>query len=207
MAAVAWGQSIARIGAAGTQYNTFTTAKSMLTSATSTAASEGLVTLPPGFWIVGGMLHIYGSCSVSTVVTTPATFTYQTMLGTVATPIIAFTSGAMNTTITSNVNIPVDFDIKLKCLSIGNGTLATLAGSSTWWGVPMAMASGLTNGLANTGWAKGPNTAMAAGTGFDSTIANVLDFFIAESLSGATTGFRLDAMNVVSYGNHPIGRT
>jgi len=49
-----------------------------------------------------------------------------------------------------------------------------------------------------------PNTAPAAGTGFDSTAAQTLDFFTAQSFSGAGNGFRLDEYRVVSWGNSAV---
>ncbi len=50
MASQSWGQCIASLPVPGTLYNTYTTAKSMLTSTTATEASAAAVTLPPGFW-------------------------------------------------------------------------------------------------------------------------------------------------------------
>jgi hypothetical protein len=36
-----------------------------------------------------------------------------------------------------------------------------------------------------------PNTAPAAGTGFDSTIANILDFWVGISVSNAANGIQV----------------
>jgi hypothetical protein len=36
-----------------------------------------------------------------------------------------------------------------------------------------------------------PNTAPAVGTGFDSTIANIMDFWVGLSVNGATTGIQI----------------
>jgi len=58
MASLSWGQLIATIPIAGTQYNTYTTAQSMLTTATATEASSGFVTLPAGFFQRGSLLTI-----------------------------------------------------------------------------------------------------------------------------------------------------
>jgi len=49
-----------------------------------------------------------------------------------------------------------------------------------------------------------PNTAPAVGTGFDSTVASTLDFFVAQSVSNAGNGFRLDEYRVVSWGNSTV---
>lgn len=180
-------QAVSHIGAAGTLYNTYTTAKSVLTSATSTAASAGFVKLPANFFQLGTMLEIDIWGAISNRVTGPDTFTVQVMLGAV----IAFTTGTINLTTTAHTTIPVRGSICLTCRSIGNGTLATLVGQSEWRGQMIAMASGLADGAANTGWAMAPNTAPAVGTGFDSTVDNTLDLFVAQSVSNAGNGFQL----------------
>lgn len=197
MASQSWGQLIATIPAAGTLYNTYTTAKSMLTSATATAASAGFVTLPPGFFQPGSLLDIEFIAGISNRVTGPDTFTVQVMVGSV----IAFTSGAINLTTTAHTTIPCYGRILLTCRSVGNGTLATLMGQATIEGQMIAMGSGLADAAANTGWAMGPNTAPAVGTGFDSTVANTLDLFVAQSVSNAGNGFQLQQYKVVSWGN------
>ena len=89
MASQSWGQLIATIPIAGTQYNTYTTAKSMLTSATSTEASAGFITLPPNFFQRGSLLVVDFLGAISNRVTGPDTFTIQVMVGAV----IAYTSG------------------------------------------------------------------------------------------------------------------
>lgn len=65
----------------------------------------------------------------------------------------------------------------------------------------IAMAASLADGVANTGWAAAPNTAPAVGTGFDSTIAQTLDLFVAQSVSNAGNGFQLQQYSVKSWGN------
>ncbi len=79
MASQSWGQLIATIPAAGTLYTSYTTAKSMLTSSTATAASQGLATLPPNFFQVGAELEVMFQAGVSNRVTGPDTFTIQVM--------------------------------------------------------------------------------------------------------------------------------
>jgi hypothetical protein len=187
-------QVISNINTAGTLYNTYTTAKSMLTSATATAASAGFIKLPANFFQVGSMLEIDILAAISNRVTGPDTFTVQIMVGSV----IAFTTGAINLTTTAHTTIPVWGKILLTCRSIGNGTQAALIGSSKWHGQMIAMASGLADGAANTGYAIAPNTAPAVGTGFDSTVDNTLDLFVAQSVSNAGNGFQLHQYKVTS---------
>jgi hypothetical protein len=189
-----WRQTLTNINTAGTLYNTYTTAKSVLTSATSTGAANGFITLPANFFNVGTELHISGMAGISNRVTGPDTFTVQVMVGAV----IAFTTGAINLTTTSNVLSPVDFDIWLTCQTIGNGTLAKLMGHSRWMGQPVAMAASLANNAGGTGFAIAPLTAPAVGTGFDSTVSNTLDLFVAQSFSGAGNGFQINQYRVES---------
>jgi hypothetical protein len=199
MSSQSWAQMLANIKAAGTLYNTYTTAKSMLTS-TAGAAGAGLLTLPANFFQPGGTLEIDIECGISNRVTGPDTFTVQVMVGAV----IAFTTGAINLTTTAHTTIPAQGQIRLVCRSEGNSTQATLIGQSWWRGQMIAMASGLADGAANTGWAAAPNTAPAVGTGFDSTVVQTLDLFVAQSFSGAGNGFQLQQYTVKSWGNTAV---
>src|SRR5260221_4927758 len=188
MASQSWGQLIANIPVAGTQYNTFTTAKSMLTSATATEASTGFVTLGPGFFQRGALLVIDFVAAISNRVTGPDTFTIQVMIGAV----IAFTTGAITLTTTAHTNIPLRGHIELSCRTVGNGTLAALMGIAVLTG--QMIQQGGTAGadsatLSNT--IIMPNTAPAVGTGFDSTVSNTLDFWVAQSVSNAGNGFQI----------------
>ena len=201
MASQSWGQLIATIPIAGTQYNTYTTAKSMLTSSTATEASSGFITLSPNFFQRGSLLTVDFLGAVSNRVTGPDTFTIQVMVGAV----IAYTSGAITLTTTAHTNIPARGHIELECRTMGNGTLAALFGTMVLTG--QMIQQGGTAGadsatLSNT--IIMPNTAPAVGTGFDSTVANTLDFFVAQSVSNASNGFRLDQYRVVSWGNTTV---
>ena len=190
-----WQETLVSMNAAGTLYNTYTAAKSMFTSATALAGSSaGIVTLPANYFQIGKSLHIFGQAGISNRVTGPDTFTIQIMVGSV----IAFTSGAINLTTTAHTTIPMWFDILLTCRAIGNGTLANLMGQCKVQGQMVAMAASLADGAANTGWAMAPNTAPAVGTGFDSTVSNTLDFWVAQSVSNAGNGFQMQIYNVVS---------
>lgn len=200
MASQSWGQMIATIPVAGTLYNTYTTAKSMLTTATATEAASGFIALPPGFFQRGSRLEFDIEAGLSSIVTTPGTFTVQVMIGAV----IAFTSGAMLMTTTGNVLLPLSGKIKLTCDTVGNGTLAKLRGQSTWWGQGIQQSGAAAANVASGATVQGPNTAPALGTGFDSTIAQTLDLFVGFSISQATNGFQLQQYRVTSWGNTTV---
>lgn len=194
MSAQTWPEVIANINTAGTLYNTYTTAKSVLTSSTATAASCGVVTLPANFFRVGKMIEIEIFAGVSNRVTGPDTFTVQVMVGAV----IAFTSGAINLTTTAHTTIPAWFKIWLRCDSEGNGTLAKLMGQLRGHGQMLAQPSGSADNAAGTGFVMAPNTAPAVGTGFDSTVANTLDLFVAQSVSNAGNGIQIQSYKVTA---------
>jgi len=198
MASQSWGQLIASIPVPGTLYNTYTTAKSMLTSTTPTEGSAGAVVLPPGFWHREGILDIKLCAGISNRVTGPDTFTIQVMMGS----IVAFTTGAITLTTTAHTTIPLWADILLTCEKEGSGTLCQLRGQARLTG--QMIQQGGTAGadsatLSNT--IVMPNTASALGTGFDSTIANTLDLWVAQSVSNAGNGFQLNNYRVISWGN------
>jgi hypothetical protein len=196
MASQSWSQLVASMPIQGQLYNTFTTAKSLLTS-TASEASQAACILPSGFFRRNGRLKITAEFGLSNIVTTPGTLTLQVMVG----GIIAFTTGALFMTTTANTLLPVRCEINLTCQKEGNGTTAQLMGQAFLWGQNVAMATGLANGAANTGWAAGPATSPALGTGFDSTIANTLDFQAAFSISNAGNGIQLAQYMVESWGN------
>jgi hypothetical protein len=85
-----FGQTLACTNVAGTLYNTYTTAKSMLkdTTPSATAASAGFIELPAGFFQMGTILELDVVAGISNRITGPDTFTIQVMVGAV----IAFTS-------------------------------------------------------------------------------------------------------------------
>src|SRR5258706_7302909 len=121
MASQSWGQLIASIPLAGTQYNTYTSTQSMLTTATATEASSGFVSLPPGFFQRGSLLVIDFLAAISNRVTRPDTFTINIKVGAVT----AYTTGAITLTTTAYTNIPLRGHIELECSTMGNGALAS----------------------------------------------------------------------------------
>lgn len=200
MASQSWGQMIASMPIAGTQYNTYTTAQSMLTT-TATEASSAFITLPPNFFQRGSVLEIFFQAAISNRVTGPDTFTISIKVGSVA----AFTTGAITLTTTAHTNIPLWGKISLECRTVGTSTQAALIGQSVMTG--QMIQQGGTAGadsatLSNT--IIMPNTAPAVGSGFDSTVSNTLDFHVAQSVSNAGNGFRLDQYRVISWGNTAV---
>lgn len=188
-----WRQTIASINTAGTLYNTFTTAKSMLTSATATGAAAGVVSLPADFFQIGTALKITFTGGMSWASGNLMTFDFR--VGAV----IAYTSGALKVTTTGGTTEPLFGEVILTCRSIGNGTLAQLMGAGMLVGrgiCPPGATAGAnyTAGMGSSSFTEGVPT---LGTGFDSTVANTFDFFLTMGTSSASNGFQLQQYDVV----------
>jgi hypothetical protein len=196
MASQSWGQQIAAITTPGTSYASWTTAKSMLTSATANAAAAGFITLPPGFFQPNGHIEIDIEAAIGWA--SGNTMTFQVNVGAV----IAFTSDALKVTTTGGTAIGALLKIILSVASIGNGTLATLAGNGYAVG-RMIVPPGATAGADYTAGSGSAvlKAAPAAGTGFDSTVSNTLDFLLAMGTSSASNTFQLRQYSVRSWGN------
>ena len=190
-------QQLANIGVAGTLYNTFTAAKSMLTAAATTEASAGAVKVPAGYWQRGsGMLLLFhGAMSWASGNTMIA----SVMMGAVA----VFTSAALKVTTTGGTTEPVFGLIMLTGRAQGTGTLANLMGGGFICGrgiAPAGSAAGA-NYTAGMGFAMLQEATPAVGTGFDSTIDNTLDFQITMGTSSASNGFQMLQWMPISPGN------
>jgi hypothetical protein len=197
MASQSWWQDLAGITTAGTLYNTFTTAKSLLTSATATAASDGATILPPNFFRIGGMIQVEAIIAISNIVTTPGTMNFQVVVGGVA----AFDTGNIILTTTAHTTIPLYFKALLTCRAVGNGTLTTLMGQAQVNGQMIQQSGAAAADTVGGSSAIYPNAVPAVGTGFNNTAANSLDFFGGFSISNAGNGMQVQQYSVTSRGN------
>lgn len=165
--------------AAGTLFNTYTTAKTVLN------ASE-LVTIPANYLAVGSKLRVKVWGGLSNIVTTPGTVTFQIMMGS----IVGWTSGAIQLSTTAHTLIPFDLDVTLRVDSIGSSTSAKFIGGGKLNGIMFTVGAGA-DSTTVVGQFPVPATAPAVGTGWDSTIANILDFWTGFSISNAANGVQL----------------
>jgi len=156
---------------AGTLFNTYTTAKTVINQ-------ENLLTLPPNYLGQGSKLKIRVYGGISNVVTATPTFTFQVMMGST----VAWSSGAITTNATANTLLPFTLDIELRVDSIGTGTAAKYMGHASL--TCAAFASGSTAITV-------PVASPAVGNGWDSTIANILDFWVGISASNAGNGVQI----------------
>jgi hypothetical protein len=166
------------------------TALTASTAETSLLPAQAKITLPPNYFDhVGQSFEILAMGRCSTVVTTPGTLTLKAKLGST----VLVTTGAITLTTTAQTNDTWSLRALGTVRSVGSGTAA----NAMTWG---QFTSGVLNNsvTAPADWLF-PNTAPAVGSGFDSTVSNILDFTAQWSLSNANSiqlhGFLFKALN------------
>lgn len=179
MSAGGWLECLTAAKVAGPSLSAFTTAVTAI-------PSPARHTIPADEWDEGDQIIVRASGRISNVVTAQPTFTFQLMLGTVATPIIAFTTGAILTSTTAHTTVPWWLDANLTVRAIGSGTTANLMGQAIVHSRAF-LDAGATADITTLGHPSllAPETTPAVGTGFDTNIPNVVDFFIACSTNNA----------------------
>jgi len=168
-----WNQSLVTQQVDGTALASSTTATSLL-------APAARFTLPANLLQVGTKLRVVASGRVSTLTASPGTLALDVRLG--ASTVI-FNGGAMNLNTTAQTNASWSYDAELVVRSIGNGTVATILGTGTFSSRALIGSPAIASGYGGT--ALLPDTAPVVGTGFDSTVAQTLDFFGTWSVSNA----------------------
>jgi len=190
---------LANMTVAGTAFNTYTTAKTVL-------PTNSLATLPPSYWTIGRCLEVEVYGSISNIVTTPGTITFQVMLGS----IVVFTSGALQMNATAHTTLPFWFKALLTCRAVGSGTSANFMGMAYVIGKMFTETATTVDAWgSNVGFTAGaavsdaalaaPATAPAVGTGFDSTLQTILDFWVGFSSSQAGNQIQLQQYKALSW--------
>jgi hypothetical protein len=172
-------QTLVSMRSAGTLFNTYTTAKSVLN------VTE-LYTIPANFLQVGAKLRIKAWGGLSNIVTTPGTVTFQIMMGAIA----VWTSGAIQMTTTANTLTPFRLETTIRLDSAGAGTAAKFIGEGFLSALNLSIGSGANPTVTDTAIVV-PVGAPAVGTGFDSTISDILDFWVGFSISNAGNGVQI----------------
>lgn len=169
-----WVEALAVSGADGAALTNTVTATSLL-------PATAKVVLPAQFFDkVGKMLRFRITGRMSTVVTTPGTFTFDVRFGSV----IVFTGGAITLNTVAQTNATFYIDLTLVCRAIGSGTTATVLGVGTYESRTVIGSPAVAAGSA--GQALMPDTAPTVGTGFDSTTAQTVDVFGTWSIASAS---------------------
>lgn len=188
MAIQTYVESLTTQHAVGTDHNSFTTAKSVINA-------QALFTIPADWWAIGKCVDIKIDASLSNIVTTPGTVTFQVMMGS----IVVLTSGAMIFNDTAHNDLPFGMDIRLTCRAIGSSTTAKLMGQMWLKGVQLTLTANEVDNANLSGVFAGPKTAPALGTGFNSEIDNVLDFFTGFSISNGGNGIIIQQYSVTAH--------
>jgi hypothetical protein len=159
------------------------TALTNTTTPTSLLAAAAKFTIPANFLQIGRELVVRAAGRISTAGSSPGTFTFDVRFGSV----IAFNGGASGTLAVSASNLTWIFESVLTCRSIGASTSATMLGSGTLISAALS---------ATTPIQLLPASSPAAGTGFDSTAAFVVDVFGTWSVANASNSIRLDQFSL-----------
>lgn len=166
-------------------------------SATSLLPGQAKYTLPANFIDTAGKaFRIRATGRISTVVTTPGTMTLDVRFN--STPIIVATSQAFALNIVAKSNVSWFLDLDLVARTVGASTTATIMANGTWTseaviGSPLPSVGGAGTHL----WQA---SAPAVGTGFSSTVANVIDLFGTWSVNSGSNSilvetFLLESLN------------
>lgn len=165
------------------------TALTNTTTPTSIIPPAARFTLPSNFfWVPGKTIRVKAMGRISTVTAAPGNLTLDIRFGTVATPIIVFTTPAMALNITAQTNATWIAEYLLTCRAIGSGTSANMIGGGFWSSRAILGSVAVATGGDNVNVS--PDTAPAVGTGFDSTITNVVDFFATFSTANAANSIQ-----------------
>ncbi len=154
---------LASAQAAGTQISNSTTQASLLPAGAK-------YTLPAGFLSrIGQKLRIKAQGEISCVITTPGNVLFQVLFG----AIVVATSQNINLNVVAKTSVTwwLDWDLELRTL--GGGTAATFLHTGSWRSEAHVGAAANTAG--GIGEQLIPASSIVAGTGFDETVANVID--------------------------------
>lgn len=166
---------------------TLVEAQSDGTAVTATAEGSLLPTaakifIPSGYFFrTGKRVHVAATGRISNIVTTPGTLTLRFKLGPTANIAVA-ASSALQLNAAAKTNVSWVLDMTMTLRSIGSGTSGTFIANGTWTSESVVGAAVPASGGAGTHmWTA---SAPAPGTGFDTTIDNLLDLTAQFSLTG-----------------------
>jgi hypothetical protein len=170
-------------------------------TALTASVTETSILHASGKYILGGGVARYVGQAwrlramgrISNVVTSPGTLTFRVKFGSVA----VASSGALALNIVAKTNVTWILDWDLLLRTVGSGTAATFMHSGAWQsesviGSPAAGAGGASSHII-------PASAPAVGTGFDSTIDNIIDLTAQWGTNNANSiqchTYKLESLN------------
>jgi len=183
-----WNQLAVTQRTAGVLQNTYTTAKTVINQ-------QDLYGFYANYFQLGTKLRVTALFGLSNIVTTPGTVTFQVMLGSV----VAWTSGAVQLNATAHTLAPCKLVVDLTCqltnTTVG-GAVAKLMGQGVLTGNPFTKTAAQVDGVNSETVIMVPTTAPALGTAFDSTVSQILDFWVGFSISNAGNGVQMAQYDV-----------
>jgi len=187
MASQTWVAAEAIQSVAGTNFASYTTAKTVI-------PATSLRTIRSNTLKIGHAFEIDVLGSISNIVTTPGTIVFQVKIGSA----IAFTTGNIQLNATAHTNLPFRLKVWLTVRAIGSGTSANMMGMGEIAGVMPTVTAAQVDGVNTQTIMQTPVTAPAVGAGFDSTIDNILDFFAGFNISNAGNNITIEQYIVKS---------
>lgn len=168
------------------------------TTPTSLLPAAARYTLPPNYLSIGKVLRVKLTGRINNLVTTPGTLDLDIRMGPTSN-IIVHDGGAMQLSSTAHTNVPFMAEFMMTCRTIGAGTTANFLSQ----GIISSQALSLTavaDSTTTIATLMMPNTNPAVGTGFDSTVAMVVDVFGTFSVNSASNlitvhQYTLEALN------------
>jgi len=163
-------------------------ALSASTSPTSLLPGQAKYIMPAGFIdVIGKKFRLTAQGRISTVVTTPGTLTLSLRWN--STPIIVSTSQAFALNVVAKTNTTWWLELLITARAVGSGTSANLMVNGVWEseaviGSPLQSAGGI-------GALPWQASAPAVGTGFDSTVANLIDFYGTWSVNSGSNSIQV----------------
>lgn len=184
-----WQETLATQAAQGTLFNTYTAAKSVINP-------DALWVMPVNFLRPKRMMRVFVEGALSNIVTTPGLVNFQVKFGNVA----VFDTGNIQLNATAHVLLPFWLDIVMTCRAVGNGVVAKMRGIANVAGIHFTRTAGQTDDAQGMQTLLAPATAPAVGTGFDSTVANIVDFWAGFTISNAGNGIQIEQYKLVDLG-------
>jgi hypothetical protein len=191
MSAQGWQETLAIHRAVGTLFNTYTAAKSVINP-------DALIQLPPNYFKPEKAIRIFVAGAISNIVTTPGLMNFQVKLGTLAAPVTVFDTGNIQLNATAHVLLPFWIDLVMTCRAAGSGAAANFIGLANVAGIMFTRTAGQIDDVQGMQTILAPQIAPAVGGGFDSTIANLLDFWAGFTISNAGNGIQIHQYKVAS---------
>lgn len=149
-------------------------------TAASCIPADNVITLPGYYFQVGRVIRITAYGRISCVITTPGTAQFMVRSDPAAATSI-FDTGALGLNIVAKTNVPWLLNITLTCRSVGTGTGCAFMGFAEFQS--SAIVGSPTPTVGGNGSLVAPVTAPVVGSGIDSTVANKLDLWFAQTVA------------------------